>query len=77
MVSANPKVTGRKVGAGAPAVEPMAYRINDACKALSVSRSHLYALAAKGEIKFTRIGNRTLVSMSEIRRLLGEAGEAA
>ncbi|WP_363347156.1 helix-turn-helix domain-containing protein [Methylocystis echinoides] len=76
MSSANPQIAGRKIGAGVP-VEPLAYRVNDACRVLSVSRSHLYALAAKGEIKLTHIGNRTLVSLAEIHRLLGETPEAA
>ncbi|WP_367119194.1 helix-turn-helix domain-containing protein [Methylocystis sp.] len=52
--------------------ERLALSVADACRALSVSRSHLYALASKGEVRLSRLGSRTLVSMSEIRRLLGE-----
>lgn len=46
--------------------------INSACQALDISRSHLYALAAKGKIKLIRIGGRTLVPESEIDRLVEE-----
>lgn len=53
-----------------PKIEPLALRVNDACDALSVSRSHLYAMAARGEIKLLHIGGRTLIAMAEIRRLL-------
>jgi excisionase family DNA binding protein len=52
---------------------PMALRVSDACRTLSISRSHLYALAAKGGVKLTRVGGRTLVTMAEINRLLGAA----
>lgn len=55
-----------------PAEEPRAFRVNQACKMLSISRSHLYALAAKGELRLVRLGSRTLVPAVEINRLLGE-----
>jgi excisionase family DNA binding protein len=51
---------------------PRARRINDACDALQISRSHLYALAAAGKIKLIRIGGRTLVPEAEIDRLAEE-----
>lgn len=70
---ANPEVTGHKAGSVAFHDKPRARRINDACAALGVSRSHLYALASKGLIRLVRIGNRTVVPESEIDRLLGEA----
>lgn len=53
---------------------PRARRVNDACKILQISRSHLYAMAAKGMVRLVRIGNRTVVPESEIDRLLGDAG---
>lgn len=57
---------------GAFVARPRAYRINDACATLQISRSHIYAMAAKGKVKFVKIGNRTVVPASEIDRLLGE-----
>ncbi len=68
---------GRKAGVAAcgarGAFKPRARRINDACAALGVSRSHLYNLAGEGKLRLVRIGNRTVVPESEIDRLLGEA----
>lgn len=72
-MNASPEVTGRKMGSDAIGVAPMALRVNDACKALSVSRSHLYSMASKGQIKLVSVGGRTVCPVSEIRRLLGEA----
>lgn len=50
--------------------QPRAFRIPDACRILSLSRSHLYDLAAKGRVKLLKIGGRTLVAADEIERLL-------
>ncbi len=52
--------------------EKLARRINDACDALQISRSHLYSLAAAGKIKLIHIGGRTLVPEAEIDRLAEE-----
>ncbi|MBG0801402.1 helix-turn-helix domain-containing protein [Methylocystis sp. H4A] len=72
-----PEVTGRKAGIAAcdaqGVFKPRARRINDACAALGVSRSHLYSLASEGKLRLVRIGNRTVVPESEIDRLLGGA----
>lgn len=51
---------------------PMARRITDACAALSISRSHLYDLAAQGKVQLIKIGGRTLVPEAEIRRIASE-----
>lgn len=71
-MSHSQELAGRKA-----TIEPLALTVKDACRALSISRSHLYVLAADGKLRLTRLGSRTLISMSEIRRLLGEVGEAA
>ncbi len=69
-----PGATSNKTDVGEPAAfRPRARRVNDACAALGVGRSHLYALAREGKIRLVRIGNRTVVPESEIDRLLGEA----
>jgi excisionase family DNA binding protein len=49
-----------------------ARRINPACGALGISRSHLYALAKRGRIRLVRLGGRTVVPESEIERVLRE-----
>jgi excisionase family DNA binding protein len=56
-------------------LSPLAYTIKDACRLLSISRSHLYDLAAQRKLRFVKVGARTLVPASEISRLL--SGEAA
>ncbi len=58
-------------------IKPLAYTMADACKLLSISRSCIYDMAAKGKIKILHIGGkrgRALVPASEIARLIG--GEA-
>lgn len=76
-MQSRPETTGRKTGVAAcsapGALKPRARRINDACAALGVSRSHLYNLAGEGKLRLVRIGNRTVVPETEIDRLLGEA----
>jgi excisionase family DNA binding protein len=37
---------------------------------LPISRSHLYSLALKGEVRLIKVGNRTLLPASELERLL-------
>jgi excisionase family DNA binding protein len=61
----------QKAEVGVP--KPRARHVNDACRILQISRSHLYAMAAKGLIRLVRVGGRTVVPESEIDRILGEA----
>lgn len=70
MSIAAPEMRGKKAG-DANSFAPLCYRINDACKLLSISRSHLYDLVAAGEVRLIKIGNRSLVPASEIARLSG------
>ena len=51
---------------------PRARRINDASRAIGISRTSIYSLAAKGQIRLVRIAGRTLVPESEIDRLISE-----
>ncbi len=69
------EVTGKKIS-DANTLAPLYYRINDACKLLSISRSHLYDLAAEGQVRLVKIGHRSLVPASEIKRLSGMAAAA-
>jgi len=76
MSIARPEALSKKTGAAA-SLAPMAYRITDACTLLSISRSHLYDLAAEGKVRLVKLGNRSLVPASEISRLVGANSEAA
>lgn len=64
--------TNRKRVPLSPSGRPDAWRVNDALRQLSVSRATLYKMAKSGEIRLARIGGRTLIPDSEIRRLLEE-----
>jgi excisionase family DNA binding protein len=54
--------------------EPMAYRVRDVVGVLGVSKSTIYEMAANGELTFTKVGGRTLVTRAELQRLL-DAGQ--
>ena len=65
-----PNVTGQKpIGGGAR----QAWRVREFCDAVRISRSHLYALMKRGEIRTVTLGGRRLIPDSERARLLGEA----
>jgi hypothetical protein len=51
-------------------VQPRAFTIGHTLKMLPISRSHLYSLALKGEVRLIKVGNRTLLPASELERLL-------
>ena len=51
-------------------LRPAGFSPRQAALQLSISRSHLYNLIAKGEIRIKKIGQRTVVPATEIDRLL-------
>ncbi|MGH6987322.1 MAG: helix-turn-helix domain-containing protein [Caulobacteraceae bacterium] len=53
--------------------EPLALTIPNACRAIGVGRTWLYEAARRGDLKLIRLGGRTVVPMTELRRLLAEA----
>lgn len=62
------EATSRKNNASK--LEPKAFRVNDALRLLSISRSHLYGLVMKGKLRIVKVGNRTLIPATEIERLI-------
>jgi hypothetical protein len=54
---------------------PKARRVNDACRAIGISRSLIYKLAAQCNINLVHVAGRTLVPESEIERLASEGAE--
>lgn len=52
---------------------PLAYSINDACRALGVGRTVLYERIGRGEIKVRKVGARTLVPAESLQKFLGGA----
>jgi excisionase family DNA binding protein len=58
-------------------VDKRAYRVDNVCEILSISRSHFYELRAAGQLETFKLGNRTLVRAEELERLLRDGVEAA
>lgn len=54
-------------------MEPVTLTINDACKAIGLGRSKLYELIADKQLETVKLGGRTLVKVSSIKALVGEA----
>jgi excisionase family DNA binding protein len=54
-------------------MEPIAYRIADAAKAVGLSRSRLYELIADGTLEARKIGNCTVIPAESLRALVANA----
>ena len=57
-----------------PNDEPLALTVRDFCRRVGISRSSLYAYTKAGKIRVVYVAGRTLVPMTEVRRLLGGEG---
>lgn len=55
--------------------ERLAYRVDDACKAIGISRSKLYELVKSNELRIVRVGGRSVIPASALMALL-EGGAA-
>ena len=55
----------------------LALTINEFCERVGISRAHFYRLTAAGDIRIVKLGNKSLVPVSEIARLLGGNAPAA
>lgn len=53
--------------------DPVAVTIPDACRALGLGRTKVYALINSGELKGVKIGGRRVVTFESIRRLVENA----
>jgi excisionase family DNA binding protein len=58
-------------------VECRTIKINDAAKALGISRNAAYGAAKSGELPTIKIGKRLLVPKAALDRLLESAGQSA
>jgi excisionase family DNA binding protein len=52
-------------------MEPITLAVNDAAKALGISRVTLYKHINSGAIETVRLGGRRLVKVASLRRLAG------
>lgn len=51
-------------------MEALAVSINEAAKALSLGRSTIYVLIAKGRLETRKIGKRTVIPAASLTKLL-------
>ncbi|WP_062356327.1 helix-turn-helix domain-containing protein [Pseudoxanthomonas mexicana] len=51
---------------------PLAHTVPNACHRLSVSRTTLYELIARGEIRHFKAGARTLIPEEELRNYIAK-----
>ena len=56
-----------------PALNPLAYRVTDACHVMGIGRTSLYELIKKGELKAIRVAGHTLIDAASIRTLIATA----
>jgi excisionase family DNA binding protein len=50
--------------------EKLAYSVAEACVALSIGRTNLYAIIASGQLESVKIGKRTLIPAASLRALV-------
>jgi excisionase family DNA binding protein len=53
-------------------MEQLLYSVQDAGKALGISRSNAWRLVQEGQLAAVKLGNRTLIPVTEIRRFAAE-----
>ncbi len=54
----------------------VAFTIDEASKAVGVSRRTIYNLAGQGKLDLRKVGGRTLVTATSLERLIDEAERA-
>ena len=60
---------------GIAPLEPLAYRVEDACKVLGIGRTSLYELIAAGKLRAVCIAGRTLIPVESARTLVANASK--
>jgi excisionase family DNA binding protein len=58
-------------------IEPLAYSIPDSCKAAGVGRSTIYNEIKAGALQISKIGDRTLIEVDELKRWLASKRQRA
>jgi excisionase family DNA binding protein len=57
--------------------DPLAYTIQDACKATGLGRTKLYALISQGKLDARKAGSRTLIPADSLKRYIDDLAPAA
>jgi excisionase family DNA binding protein len=60
----------------AQAHEPLAYRVNDFCHVIGLSRSKVYELISEGRLPTIKVGSRRLIPHHAAKKLIEEATAA-
>lgn len=55
------------------APDKIAYTVPEACAAIGIGRTKLYALRNENKVDFRKVGGRTLVTAASLHRLIDEA----
>ena len=55
-------------------LEPLTVRIAEAVRLTGLCRSKIYELIASGDIETVKVGRCTLIPMTSLRALVGQAG---
>jgi excisionase family DNA binding protein len=51
-------------------VEPLAFSVDDSCRATGVGRTTLYAAIKNGELRATKVGRRTVILRADLESWL-------
>lgn len=49
---------------------PLAVSVNEACRMTSLGRTKLYAMMSAGDLPYRKIGSRTVILTTDIKKLL-------
>lgn len=55
--------------------DKLGFRIDEACRAIGIGRTALYALMSKGTIRSVKVAGRTIIPRAELERLLWDPKE--
>ena len=72
-----PLMMGMTTGVPRPPAEPDLLSMVEVSQRLNVSRTTIWRLAKRGEIRTVRIGSRTLIPRTELLRLIGGGAEGS
>lgn len=56
-------------------LQPLAYSVKEACRAISLGKTYLYFLIKDGKLEARKIGNRTVIPAASLHALI-EGGAA-
>lgn len=67
-----PLMMGMTTGLPRPPIEPDLLNLVEVAQRLNVSRTTIWRLVKRGDIRAVRIGSRTLIPRTELQRIVGD-----